>query len=69
MGRVWMCSSFCGCLDIKQKLGSLNGDLIHAYFLIGDFHPTKQLIHGCILFSLCLLFLLTWLLRLTGVIL
>lgn len=50
MGRVWMCSSFCGSLDIKQKLGSLNGDLTHAYFLIGDFHPTKQLIHGCILF-------------------
>ena len=38
-------------LDSKQKLGSLNEDLIHTYFLVRDYQPTKQLIHGYI-FSL-----------------
>lgn len=46
-------------LNSKQKLGSLNKDLIHSYFLVRDYQPTKQLIHGCILscffslFSVC----------------
>lgn len=57
-------------LDSKQEPGSLNEDLIHTYFFVGDYEPTKQLIHGySYFFFLCLLFLLTWLLLLAGVIL
>lgn len=41
-------------LDSKQKLGSLNEDLIHTYFLVRDYQLTKQLIHGCTLFFLSL---------------
>lgn len=56
-------------LDSKQEPGSLNEDLIHTYFFEGDYQPTKQLIRGYIFFFLYLVFLLTWLLLLAGLIL
>lgn len=42
-------------LGSKQKPGSLSEDLIHTYFLVGDYQPTKQLIRGdiCFHFSVC----------------
>lgn len=37
-------------LDSNKKPGSLNEDLIHTYFLVGDYQSIKQLIYGNINF-------------------